>query len=60
MCSHFSLLFYVDDGGSIPVIVRCSLNGRHCVQWEAPNLTHTVKLHAYQINDRLYYTTANG
>uniref|UniRef100_A0A158Q8K8 Low-density lipoprotein receptor-related protein 6 n=1 Tax=Elaeophora elaphi TaxID=1147741 RepID=A0A158Q8K8_9BILA len=57
---RLNLLFYVDDSGSIPVIVRCSLNGRQCVQWETPNLTHTVKLHAYQINDRLYYTTANG
>ncbi|EFO25858.2 low-density lipoprotein receptor repeat class B containing protein [Loa loa] len=57
---RLNLLFYVDDGGSIPAIVRCSLNGRQCVQWGTPNLTHTVKLHAYQINDRLYYTTANG
>ncbi|VDK89540.1 unnamed protein product, partial [Litomosoides sigmodontis] len=57
---RLNLLFYVDDGGSTPVIVRCSLNGRQCIQWEAPNLTHTVKLHAYQINDRLYYTTASG
>ncbi|VDM11678.1 unnamed protein product [Wuchereria bancrofti] len=57
---RLNLLFYVDDAGSIPVIVRCSLNGRQCVQWEAPNLMHTVKLHAFQINDRLYYTTANG
>ncbi|CAG9534171.1 unnamed protein product [Cercopithifilaria johnstoni] len=57
---RLNLLFYVDDGSFIPVIVRCSLNGRQCVQWEAPNLTHTVKLHAYQINDRLYYTTASG
>uniref|UniRef100_A0A8R1TUT8 EGF-like domain-containing protein n=1 Tax=Onchocerca volvulus TaxID=6282 RepID=A0A8R1TUT8_ONCVO len=57
---RLNLLFYVDGGGSIPVIVRCSLNGRQCVQWEAPNLTHIVKLHAYEINDRLYYTTTNG
>ncbi|KAL3982211.1 Low-density lipoprotein receptor repeat class B family protein [Acanthocheilonema viteae] len=57
---RLNLLFYVDDGGSIPVIVRCSLNGRQCIQWETPNLTHAVKLHAFQINDRLYYTTANG
>uniref|UniRef100_A0A915PQD1 EGF-like domain-containing protein n=1 Tax=Setaria digitata TaxID=48799 RepID=A0A915PQD1_9BILA len=57
---RLNLLFYVDDGGPGPLIVRCSLNGRQCIQWEAPNLTHTVKLHAYQINDRLYYTTANG
>ncbi|KAK6110508.1 Coagulation Factor Xa inhibitory site family protein [Brugia pahangi] len=57
---RLNLLFYVDDAASIPVIVRCSLNGRQCVQWEAPNLMHTVKLYAFQINDRLYYTTANG
>ncbi|VDN01921.1 unnamed protein product [Thelazia callipaeda] len=55
-----NFLFYVDDGGLAPVIVRCSLDGRQCMQWEAPNLTHTVKLHAHQSSDRLYYITANG
>ncbi|VDK43727.1 unnamed protein product [Gongylonema pulchrum] len=58
--SRLNLLFYVDDSGPSPVIIRCSLDGRQCIQWEAPNLTHNVKLHAYQLNDRLYYTAANG
>ncbi|KAM3726215.1 Low-density lipoprotein receptor-related protein [Dirofilaria immitis] len=42
--SRLNLLFYADDGASLPIIVRCSLNGLECIKWETPNLTHTVKL----------------
>uniref|UniRef100_A0A0M3HPM8 Low-density lipoprotein receptor-related protein 6 n=1 Tax=Ascaris lumbricoides TaxID=6252 RepID=A0A0M3HPM8_ASCLU len=57
---RLNLLFYVDVGGQMPVIVRCLLDGRQCVLWETPNLMPFVRMHANQANDRLYYTTANG
>ncbi|VDK41720.1 unnamed protein product [Anisakis simplex] len=55
-----NLLFYVDVGDKVPLIVRCLLNGRDCVRWDTPNLTSFVRLHANHANNRLYYTTANG
>lgn len=54
----FSLLFYVDIGGKIPIIVRCFLDGRQCSQWEVIN--SIAKIYANEANERLYYTTANG
>lgn len=59
----FRTLFYIDENPSLdsPIIVRCTLEGRHCYSVTTEQLHfHQTKLTADLATFRLIYLAENG